>query len=94
MVLTMNQANRGAEDLLVRILADTMCQPHGAVHAGQIVSVTRGEYHALRAAHKAELAPAEALPSAADLDQVDEEQRAKAATAGTAEVEPRRKGKR
>ena len=45
----------GAQKVKARILADTVCQPHGIVSAGQVVEVTTDEFQLLRHANKAEL---------------------------------------
>jgi hypothetical protein len=52
------------EPVQVKILADTVCQPHGAVQAGQVVTVTFTEYYLLKAAGKAEkVDPAQHMPA-------------------------------
>jgi mannose-6-phosphate isomerase-like protein (cupin superfamily) len=48
----------------VKIVADTRCAPHGAVAAGEIVTVPWGEYHSLKAAGKAIKATAEEIAAA------------------------------
>lgn len=87
MVLTSFPSEPADGALKVRILADTICHPHGAVSKGEIAVVSRAEYYQLRAAHKAALArvddleatPAEALPAASESE---------------AAAEPRRKAKK
>ncbi|ABF42172.1 hypothetical protein Acid345_3171 [Candidatus Koribacter versatilis Ellin345] len=52
----------GGQAVRAKILADTVCQPHGRVERGQVVTVTADEYWLLRAAGKAELAVADIAP--------------------------------
>jgi hypothetical protein len=63
--MTTNQTSRELGDVKVRVLANTVCKPHGPISAGQIVTVSNAEYHQLRAAHKVVRvadAPAESKP--------------------------------
>lgn len=41
------------EPVEVKILADTVCHPHGAVSKGDVLMVSFGEYYTLKAAGKA-----------------------------------------
>lgn len=55
MTLTSHPTNVGTNKVRVLIAADTICDPHGHVSAGDVVDVTFDEFHALRVNNKAEI---------------------------------------
>lgn len=57
MVMTSHPSHDQGEQLVkARILADTVCQPHGDVSAGEVVTVSVNEFFKLKHANKAEIA--------------------------------------
>ena len=76
MALTNFMTEQGNGLVRVRIIADTICNPHGHVSQGDVVLVDHSEYLALKHSHKAVLAAkdevqaeAQALPEPAPAPQ-------------------------